>query len=303
FQKRVNENIAEVYEENRNLGKLLYDILLLPVTPHLSKKDLLIIIPDGILHRLPFGALVTPGDQFFEQEFFWAKAPSVNILFQNKSAPFNSKKAESLKFLMVAGNLPSTNYQKSILSRVFNHLTILENEQATLTSLKSRLQELPDIVYFCIHAVADERNPMNSFIELFQKEPTNGSGSWGKIYARELLKLDFSNTWLTVLNACESSFGKIVRGEGILNLVRLFSLSRIPVIVASLWKNDDQKSAKIITHFFEEIGRNNQNAIKALNAAKKFNIAALQEEHGYALPYFWAPLEVYLNSLNHETLN
>ncbi|MFQ6113919.1 MAG: CHAT domain-containing protein, partial [bacterium] len=116
-----------------------------------------------------------------------------------------------------------------------------------------------------------------------------------KVYARHLLELDFSNTWLAVLNGCETASGKIARGEGLLNMVRIFSLRCVPVVIASLWKNDDRRSAEIIGKFYEQLLQGH-GISEALHQAKKHCMANLRNNAIYPLPYFWAVFEVYENS-------
>jgi CHAT domain-containing protein len=149
-------------------------------------------------------------------------------------------------------------------------------------------------VYFSVHAVADARYPMNSYIELYAASDTNGKVLATPVYARQLLALDFSKTWLVILNACETASGKITRGEGVLNMVRIFSLAQVPVVVASLWKNDDRLSARIMNDFFTNLAAGEEPAL-ALNHAKIKAIQSFKTAAEAPLPYFWAVFEVYKN--------
>ncbi|MFQ5604290.1 MAG: CHAT domain-containing protein [bacterium] len=295
FRKRVSKNIAAVYEENKKLGKQLYDLLIKPIEEAIVQDNRLIILPDGVLHRLPFGALVTNEDSFFDERYVWTKAPSLSILAETQMWQDKIVQPQKPKFLMVAGDFPSKKSQIKTVKSLFEHATILENRSANYNNLKNHLKQGSEIVYFSIHAVADESHPMNSFIELYDETHTSGDNSWKEVYARQLLQLDFSRTWLTVLNACETSRGKIAKGEGALNMVRIFSISRVPVVVASLWKNDDYASANIISNFFKNLIAG-QSTTDAWHQAKILSIQQLLKTSGYALPYFWAALEIYQNS-------
>jgi CHAT domain-containing protein len=295
FKTRVNQDIAAVYHENRRLGRQLYKLLMEPIADKITPGKQLVIIPDGALHRLPFGALVTDDEYFFDERFVWSKAPSLSILSETLEWQKEVVQTENSRFLMVAGDLPSTKAQKKFVNHLFRNATILEEEQANYLTLKEHLSDGQEIVYLSVHAVADVRHPMNSYIELYEENATNGNLQSLKVYARQLLELDFSRTWLVVLNACETSSGKILGGEGVLNMVRIFSLSRVPVVVASLWKNDDRRSGQIISKFFEALVKGRRPA-KALHQAKKHGIQELKKDHDYALPYFWAVFEVYENS-------
>lgn len=295
FKAKVRKNIQAVYDENVNLGAALYELLIRPVSGKIIPGKQLLILPDGILHRLPFGALVTEADSFFDERYVWAKAPSLTVLHRSSKSPPENFGLASARFLMVAGDLPSTRIQKRSIRRLFQNATILENQLATYETMKSHLEAGPQIVYLNVHAVADPHHPLNSYIVLHSDNGTNGRTSWSKVYARRLLQLSLSSTKLAVLSACETSSGKVLRGEGVLNLVRVFSLSQVPFVIASLWKNDDRRSASLTGELFHEVVRGTP-VIEALHRAKKQSIQALREEDGYPLPYFWAVFELYQNA-------
>jgi len=297
FKARVAHNRQSVYHENRQIGRRLYQLLWEPIAEAIEPNRRLFIIPDGILHRLPFSALVTPDERFFEEQYVWVKAPSLAILAENSSPQASWGQLQPPRFLMVADNLPSLSTQTALLSHFFVNPSFLVKEAATYESLQESLRQGANIVYFSVHAVSDERHPMNSYIELYSNEGTNGHAQKTKVYARELLQLSFAETWLAVLNACETANGKIARGEGVLNLVRIFALGKVPVVIASLWQNDDRFSAQITGDFFKGIV-NSQDHAQALHQAKLLAIQKLRRDYQFAFPYFWAVFEVYQNKWN-----
>ncbi|MFQ5823290.1 MAG: CHAT domain-containing protein [bacterium] len=295
FQIRVQQDIESVYHENRQLGRELYQLLVEPIAEEITPGKQLYIIPDGYLHRLPFGALVTNDNRFFDELYVWTKSPSLAILFKGLNWQKRVVHPQNSRFLMVAGNMPSTKTQKRIVQRFFNNSKVLEKKDANYSVLKEYLNDGVEILYLSVHAVADERHPMNSYIELYADNASNGELPRTKVYARQLLELDLSNTWLAVLNACETATGRIARGEGVLNMVRIFTLGRVPVVIASLWKNDDRRSAEIIGQFCEGLVQG-LGVSKALHLAKNHCIQQLKHDDHYPLPYFWAVFEVYENS-------
>jgi CHAT domain-containing protein len=295
FKMRVQQNIEVVYNDNRKLGKELYKLLVEPIADEITLGKQLYIIPDGYLHRLPFGALVTEDERFFDERFVWTKAPSLTLLYENLNWKKKVVEPQNSRFLMVAGDLPSTRSQIKWIKGLFNNSMILEKNEANYQALSDHLNSGAEILYLSVHALADERHPMNSYIELYSNDPSTGQLRVTKVYARELLQLDFSNTWLVVLNACETAFGKIARGEGVLNMARILSLAGVPVCVASLWKNDDRRSGEILNDFYAGLVQG-RGVSEALHQAKKRSISSLSHDNIYPLPYFWAVFEVYENS-------
>jgi len=293
FRARVASDLKTVYAENRQMGRRLSQLVWEPIADIVAPGKRLFIIPDGVLHRLPFGALVID-ERFFEEKYIWAKAPSLAILAENAHEKISMSRLARTKFLMIADDLPSVGSQKKLLSKLFANPAFLIEQEATYENLQERLRESANIVYFSVHAVADEHHPMNSYIELYRHEETNGHIRKAKVYARELLQLNYSETGLVVLNACETASGKIAAGEGALNLVRVFALGKVPVVIASLWQNDDRLSARITGDFFKSIVDSPDYAM-ALHQAKIHAMEKLRKEYRFALPYFWAVFEVYQN--------
>ncbi|MFQ5710120.1 MAG: CHAT domain-containing protein, partial [bacterium] len=296
LQARVRQDIKGVYDENRQLGKQLFQLIFKPIAGKIAAESAIIIIPDGVLYSLPFGALVTDDDLFFDQKYLWAKAPSVTVLTKNASLQADALETGQPKFLMVAGALPSSKNEKRQIKQYYKNAVVLEEESATYGNLNEKLRQGAHIAYFTVHSVADVRSPMNSFIELYDQQTANGRLKPTPIYARRLLDLDFSRTWLAVLNGCETAKGKITRGEGALNMVRIFSMANVPVVVASLWQNDDRRSAQIMGAFFKKIASGHLTPARALKEAKEQAVNLLRQEHEFPLPYFWAVFEVYENS-------
>jgi len=295
FKARVTQDMKTVYDENCQFGRELYQLLWEPIADAIAPDSRLFIIPDGVLHRLPFGALRADDARFFEEKYIWAKAPSLDILAANSTVATSPTQPEPTRFLMIADAFASVNAQKKLLSRLFIDPTFLIKSEATFESLQARLQDGAGIVYFSVHAVADERYPMNSYLELYGNAGANGHLIKTKVYARELLKLNLSKTRLAVLNACETAGGRIAAGEGVLNLVRVFALGKVPVVIASLWRNDDRLSAQITNDFFREMAASPDH-IAALHRAKINALQKLRHDYQLALPYFWAVFEVYQNS-------
>jgi len=294
FKKRAAQNLQKVYHENRQIGYELCQLIWEPIAKAITPDKRLFILPDGPLYRLPFGALVTADGHFFEEKYIYVKAPSLAILAESSSQQASFELSRQTSLLMVADAVPSAGAQTKLLSRLFVKPSFLIKEAATYESLQEHLHKGATIVYFSVHAVADERFPLNSYIELYRNAGMNGAAQKAKVYARELLQLNFTDTRLVVLNACETASGKIAAGEGVLNLVRIFTLRQVPVVIASLWKNDDRVSSQITGEFFKSIA-NSMDLPLALHQAKLQALQKLRQDYQFPLPYFWAVFEVYQN--------
>ena len=75
-------------------------------------------------------------------------------------------------------------------------------------------------------------------------------GDDGILTAEEASMLDLSETWLTVLSACQSGVGEVRAGEGVIGLRRGFALAGTENLVFSLWSVDDDSTAMFMKAFY-----------------------------------------------------
>ena len=139
-----------------------------------------------------------------------------------------------------------------------------------------------DILHLATHAVTDESNPLRSKL-VFSKSigPEDGF-----LYAYEIYNLRL-NARMTVLSACNTGTGRIVRGEGVMSLARSFAYAGCPSLVMSLWSIDDKATEIIIGKFYEGLARGLPKD-EALREAKLFLMNS--SEPRYRNPYYWAGL-------------
>jgi CHAT domain-containing protein len=103
--------------------------------------------------------------------------------------------------------------------------------------------------------------------------------------AAEVYGLDLKAN-LAVLSSCETGFGKLEKGEGIMSMSRAFTYAGVGSTLMTLWKIPDIESSIITTNFYESLDNGFSKNI-ALQQAKK---AYLKQQSDPALkePYFWA---------------
>lgn len=299
FRDRVNAEAEVVYEENRAWGKKFYDMLLAPVASALRPEHELYIIADGVLQQLPFGALVSPRGFFVEEENLVLKTPSLAVLYRGLRQPVRVPQLAANRLLYVgnpAGDLPSASLEMKSVTQHFPDRKVLLQHLARFDTIKTSLQLGAEVVHLSLHAVADPHRALNSYVELSHDRATATHPRAEKIYARRLLEWEMKQTWMVLLNGCETGTGQVVRGEGVLHIARLFALQRVALVVASLWKNDDRWSTELVAEFYRQLasGLAPQTALHRakLETIKKLTLAPLVK---YPLPYFWAVVDVYLN--------
>ena len=91
---------------------------------------------------------------------------------------------------------------------------------------------------------------------------------------------------MVVLSACDTGNGFYENGEGVICLSRAFNYAGVPSTVMSLWKVDDEATAKIMTYFYQHLseGETKDEALK--NA--KLDYLEITEDPLLKHPYYWS---------------
>lgn len=90
----------------------------------------------------------------------------------------------------------------------------------------------------------------------------------GILRAAEISTLDFTNSELVVLSACETGLGYNDTSEGVYGLQRAFKLAGAKKILMSLWKVGDEPTSMLMQEFYKSLLEGN-NPNKALDIAKR----------------------------------
>ena len=159
----------------------------------------------------------------------------------------------------------------------------LINEEATEDNVKSIIPDY-GILHFGTHAEVNDTNPLNSHLILNKSQGEED----GYLHNYEIYNLPLQAS-LVSLTACETGIGKLQAGEGMLSMARAFRYAGCPSIAMSLWKIDDQSSAKIMQRFYTNL---NQKMPKhtALRKAKLEFLSSSPQE--LSNPLFWAGMIV-----------
>jgi CHAT domain-containing protein/Tfp pilus assembly protein PilF len=296
----------------------LTKMLLEPVADQLNKRRM-IIVPDGALYFVPFGALPVPGNESVRlaAQHEITNVPSASTLAilrqeeaRKKESPaiiavladpvfdladerlksMNSQKRSGLEKASAKpegfhlGRLPFTRREaKSILSMVPESLSLeaLDFKASRQTMFSPELRNYR-YIHLATHGFLNTLNPDQSGIVLSLFDE-NGEEQKGFVSAGEIFNLKL-NADLVVLSACRTGLGKQIRGEGLLGLPRAFLYAGAERVVASLWKVDDIASAEFMSYFYEAmLGSRKLTPSQALQDAQ----LRMQNDPRWQSPYFW----------------
>ena len=91
----------------------------------------------------------------------------------------------------------------------------------------------------------------------------------GILTTAEVAAMDLRGVELAVLSGCETGLGPNAYGEGTLGIERAFQMAGVRTAVASLWSVPDQKTAKLMERFFDNLWNRKMTKLEAL-ARRRF---------------------------------
>ena len=274
------------------IGSRLYNHLIKPIKSAIPGKDEWVIIPDGILHYLPFESL--PGDedlnplvetiatsyQFSSRFITQHSLPleenneSVNLI---AFAPFTRKGTDfNRPGFALMNPLPQSGDEIAGLNGIKYF-----DSQATKNRFLKELNKYA-IIHLATHAVS-ENNGSAPFIAF---HPQKNSLIEDCLFLEELYGLNMDSTKLVIISACETGNGELVNSEGVMSLSRAFVYAGCPSTINSLWKADDKATSSILKQFHIYL-REGYSKSKALQQAK---LDYIKSNALYKSPTHWAHL-------------
>lgn len=278
------ENIQQFYQacsdlsiENREnilrkQGRILFDQLIAPFT--LTKRDL-VIIPDGYLHLLPFGALLDEDNKYLIHTKNISYATSLGHATTDVAGPIKNVACIHPKF-QEGEKLNHVNRELTAIENYFKHTEI--NTDSTIMDQLSEKDF--DAIHFGTHGGVGKSDPEYGYIFV---------GPTQKLYIREIWGQPIHKA-LVVVGACESGKGEIFENEGQLSLGEAFVSAGCPNVIQSKWRVDDYAGSKILAGMYEHLSKeyhlSQSLQLSTLEYLRKSNLL-LQD------PYYWAGWTAY----------
>jgi len=165
-------------------------------------------------------------------------------------------------------------------------VTLLTGASATESGYKA-FSGGYEVVHLATHAVAEDKQPLYSTLIL---APDAEALEDGVLQAFEVLRHPL-RAKLVVLSACETAFGPLGRGEGLVGLVGAFRQAGAESVLATQW-SIDESAADLMAAFYKAFtgGKDMSEALReAKLRARKGRIRLGAVEISTAHPFFWAP--------------
>jgi len=242
-----------------------------------KSKQNLVIIPDNVLNYIPFEILLNDDGNFLIENFTISYSGSAHLFLELKNDYFNYSSPNYW-----AGFSPKYKGDFDLSSTLDEILTIsIIVKGKTFIGETSKKQSFLDnnknysILHLAMHAKIDNENPMYNKL-IF----SDGELSASEIY------LSNTKANLAVLSACNTGFGKLEKGEGVMSMARAFHFSGVPSVIMSLWKVPDKETKKIMVAFYKHLEKGETKSEALKNA--KLNYLASTNDVYLKHPYYWS---------------
>lgn len=280
--------------------KKLYRLLIEPIKDELDPGLVLCLVPDKVLHYVPFGALLSNSSgHYLAQDYRLVLSPSASVLIEatRKASEKSSIKDERV---LAVGNpnfdravnpklssLPSAEQEVKKIALLYpTRPHRLTGPQATRRAL---LEELPraNVAHFAAHYEIDPRSVLSSKL-LLASEPGVRAHSQppAAIHPADIYQMRLSRLKVVVLAACKTGIEQEVSGEGPLGFARSFLVAGVPVVVASLWPVESDATAELMIEFHRFRRVEHKSTAEALMRAQQRMMT--HENPLYRNPFYWA---------------
>lgn len=266
----------------RTSAQRLYQRLIAPLESLLAAPKL-VIVPHGVLHYLPFAALLGPDGRFLIERYALRSAPSASVLkfLRPSPAPGGTKTR-----VLVLGNpdlgdpkldLAFAEAEAREVAGMFPDSRLLLRTEASETEFRKGAVAYSRI-HFATHGRFRAESPLDSGLLLARDAVNDGVLRVSELYA---ISLDAD---LVTLSACETALGTIDSGDDVVGLTRGFLYAGARSIVSSLWSVDDQATASLMRAFYTNL--------QTMDRREALRRAQLGTREAFAHPFFWAAFQL-----------
>ena len=254
FSREVREEVKKSFQSLENPFRPFYDAVIGPILDMLGPQDAeMVIVPDGALCFTPWAAVI--------ESIRIRTVPSLTSYQLILNVPEGHHKKTGallvgnpcLKQLKgVWHDLPCAQKEVELIASILN-TTPLVGRQATKAEVMKQMSSVGLIL------IAAHGNELTGEIAL---SPNPG---WTSQFPREedfILKMSDVQAAnirarLVVLSCCHSGRGKMLKGEGVVGIARVFLAAGARSVLVALWAIDDEATMVFMKSFYQHLKEGN----------------------------------------------
>jgi tetratricopeptide (TPR) repeat protein len=265
--------------------------LLIPqeIRAALAAERPLLIAPHGLLHYLPFAALLLADGRPLLEHARVSVAPTLRTWEAIQARRHALEAVGAGRTALVCGlsefggraaGLPHAEQEARSIAgllggRLKPSVTLLLGASASAARLSdwrdSGVLAQFDIIHLATHALFDLQSPLHSRILLAD----------GALAVPDLFRLRL-NARLVVLSACQTALSALRPGDELLGLREALLFAGANALLVSLWQVDDASTARLMVSFYRRLARGATPATALAAAQRDLRAAGLSAYH-------WAP--------------
>jgi CHAT domain-containing protein/tetratricopeptide (TPR) repeat protein len=265
-------------------ARRLHDLLVAPLALDRRPPAVLIVLPDGLLHRLPFAALADADGPLVRRCAVFT-APSLQVLerLRRRETARRAAAAQPVVPVVALGcsgpgerprlhpydgrpivPLAHADAEARGVAALFPGGIVLEGDEATEEALAAAPLDRTAILHLAAHSDADARDVRRSFVVL--NRPRGADGDDGLLQWNEAAALDLGTTLVT-LASCRSARGVLAAGEGVTGLTQAFLFAGGTCVLAAQSDVGDVFTRRFMDGFYRRL-RAGQTAAEALRQSQ-----------------------------------
>ena len=297
FERQLTERSADFQQTSREL----YDLLIKPAEDQIVLKTKLVIVPDGVLWRLPFEALEPVQEHYLADQMQMSYAPSLTALREMRKQPRRltptsafvgfgnptlSKLFTSRVELAYANNKmePSVQQEEEVkrLALTYNNSRNRVFVGANASEDRFKLEaSQADVLHFSAPALFDETSPMSSFIGLASGVANQDDGF---LQAREIINLR-TTAQLVVLSAAQTPAH--LQGLSTPGVSWSWFVAGAPTMMVSRWQVEPAARVRLMNEFYAN-AKPKAGSARSRASSLHDSIMSLRRTAEYQHPYYWA---------------
>ena len=294
FQENLRDDAKTIPRMSAPLhGKhlsVLYDAIVTPVISHLRGNEL-VVVPDGELFLVPFGALQDTESRFLCESFSIRVIPSLTCLKMILDAPTDH---HCKRGALVVGDpwvkevvtdegrklhqLPSARKEAKMIAAIVKTSPLIGSD-ATKEAVLSRLNNVA-LIHLAAHGDSKAGEiALAPNLSRKSRIPTRKDFS---LTMPDVLRVGL-RARLVVLSCCHSGQGEVY-DEGVVGIARAFLGAGARSVLAALWAIDDDATLEFMRMFYKLLALG-MKASQALKDATNY----MRESTDFSATSQWAP--------------